>query len=144
MLCYAILCYVNLCYSILHCTYYRCLYTACPSWPCSNNPDVETEAKSQEYCGLLDINMSNTPFVDCIKVLPSEAEAMLNNCIYDICADHPDDAAKKESACEALADFAGKCENIGLFVDWRAVVRCGKKKKENIIITFFVFIYIYV
>ena len=89
---------------------------------------MEEEAKSTTFCGFLVLDSPQNPFFRCIATLsPKVTKAISDDCIYDFCANDPDKEDQKQAACEALAHFAAKCEDIGIIVNWRDITNCGEQ-----------------
>ena len=88
------------------------------------DPQLREEVESNEYCGLLQDMSASKPFRACINDLKSNAVNLMENCVYDVCANQNGDM--KNAACKSLAVFATSCEDLGHIVDWRVTADCGK------------------
>ena len=88
--------------------------------------DVRTTdlIRSNRYCGL--ITDERTIFRRCIRNSKSKPEQIYETCLFDACANAPDEYAMKAVACAALEVFSVQCESLGYSLNWRHVARCGK------------------
>ncbi|KAK2155929.1 hypothetical protein LSH36_226g00004 [Paralvinella palmiformis] len=68
------------------------------------NTDTEILVKGNDYCGLL--NEYSSIFGTCLKKSGQLATSFYESCEYDVCANHLNLTAAKESACAILATVA--------------------------------------
>lgn len=86
----------------------------------------------EETCGPFETNacnhlrLPNGPFAVCLAKLGSDATGYYNSCVIDSCAYKNKPKLRETILCQAFETLARKCEEIGIYADWRSPTKCRK------------------